>query len=111
MAASRRLTGAITILGPDGDASASLYDIAFEFTEIRTRDGAIELWLEAFSAANEIFPTTSEGQRLSDWIYPHPTFDEESAKRDEAAKARARPLLRDSSGFAYRGYGCEGGEP
>lgn len=42
--------GGVTIFGPDGDASASLYDIGFAFTQTHNRDGSNDFLLEQFTA-------------------------------------------------------------
>jgi hypothetical protein len=43
-------TGAVAVLGPEGEASASLHDISFGFTERRNRSGSIEFRLDDFTA-------------------------------------------------------------
>jgi hypothetical protein len=43
-------TGAVTVFGPGGDASASLHDISFGFTETLNRSGTVEFLLDDFTA-------------------------------------------------------------
>ncbi|WP_146158004.1 hypothetical protein [Enhygromyxa salina] len=50
--------GGVTIFGPDGDASASLYDITFAFSETHNRDGSVDFTLDSFTA---LAPSTSYG--------------------------------------------------
>jgi len=59
--------------------------------------------LRTLAGANQAGPI--EGQGLGDWIYPHPSFDDESRKRAERslrATAVAQPALGAASLGAYR---------
>lgn len=44
------VAGAVAVFGPGGDASASLYDISFGFTEKLHRSGSVEFRLDDFTA-------------------------------------------------------------
>ncbi|HIA46771.1 MAG TPA: acyltransferase domain-containing protein, partial [Candidatus Hydrogenedentes bacterium] len=58
--------------GQGAQYTGMLRDLACEFPEM----------IDALNLANDEFGTNEAGQRLSDRIYPHPTFDKESADRD-----------------------------
>ena len=63
-----------------------LRDLSCQFPEM----------LEALEMANEVVGLDDEGQRLSDRIYPHPTFDKDAAKAVEAALTKtniAQPAI------------------
>lgn len=63
-----------------------LRDLSCQFPEM----------LEALEMANEVVGLDDEGQRLSDRIYPHPTFDKDTAKAVEAALTKtnvAQPAI------------------
>jgi hypothetical protein len=43
-------TGTVTVIGPGGDASTTLYDISFQFIERVNRSGSVEFRLDDFTA-------------------------------------------------------------
>ncbi|MFP6584295.1 MAG: SDR family NAD(P)-dependent oxidoreductase [Candidatus Hydrogenedentota bacterium] len=65
-----------------------LKDLACQFPEM----------IDALDLADEVYGIGEDGTRLSDRIYPHPTFDKEFAKRDTAALTK--------TGVAQPAIGC-----
>ena len=63
-----------------------LRDLACQFPEM----------LDALDMANEVVGLDADGRRLSDRIYPHPTFDKDATKADDAALTKtnvAQPAI------------------
>jgi acyl transferase domain-containing protein/NAD(P)-dependent dehydrogenase (short-subunit alcohol dehydrogenase family) len=85
---------AVVFPGQGAQYTGMLRDVACQFPEM----------LDALASANEEYETGDSSARLSDLIYPHPTFDKESAKRDQAALTAthvAQPALGAVSLGAY----------
>ena len=61
--------------GQGAQYTGMLRELACQFPE----------FLEALNIANNVYGTDESGQRLSDLIYPHPTFDKEAASRNTEA--------------------------
>lgn len=61
--------------GQGAQYTGMLRDLACQFPEM----------VDALDLANDVYGVGEDGTRLSDRIYPHPTFDKESANRDTAA--------------------------
>ena len=85
---------AVVFPGQGAQYTGMLRDLTCQFPEM----------LDALSSANDDYDTGDSSTRLSDLIFPHPTFDSESAKRDQAALTAtqvAQPALGAVSIGAY----------